>query len=449
MSGVPRMTQLRSVTITGLSIVTLTFSDRTDDYFVRAQVLEKLGNVNLPPGVQPSLAPLSTAVGEIYRYMIDAPADMPDYEVRALQDWVIRPNLRIVPGIADVVSFGGSIKEYQVRLNPYLLKKFALTIDQVAGALANNSANAGGGLLPRGEEALVIRGIGLFKSLDDIGQVIVASRNGRTILVSDVAAELRVGRRPLSGIVGFNDRDSIVQGIVIMTKGQNAAKVVETLRERVAEVQARLPKGVRIVPFYQRTDLINHTVTTVVENLSLGALLVIAILLTFLRNWRVALIVASVIPLSLLFAFILMDAKGVSANLISLGAVDFGIIIDSAVVLVEALMVKLALAKTDGLPQHLTFGWRIHLIKQTSIELGHPILFSKAIIILPFLPIFTFQRVEGKIFSPMAFTLSFALLGALLLTLTLVPALLSYAVKNKDLAEKHSDWMLKLQEHYP
>jgi cobalt-zinc-cadmium resistance protein CzcA len=448
MSGVPRMTQLRSVSITGLSVVTLTFADRTDDYFVRAQVLEKLSNVILPPAVQPTLAPLATAVGEIYRYMLETPADMPDYEVRALQDWVIRPNLRIVPGIADVVSFGGSIKEYQVRLNPYLLKKFALTIDQVAAALASNSANAGGGMLPRGEEALVIRGIGLFKSLDDIGQVIVASRNGRTILVSDVAAELRVGRRPLSGIVGFNDRDSIVQGIVIMTKGQNAAKVVETLRERVAEMQARLPKGVKIVPFYQRTDLINHTVTTVVENLSLGALLVIAILLTFLRNWRVALIVASVIPLSLLFAFILMDAKGISANLISLGAVDFGIIIDSAVVLVEALMVKLAVAKDEHNPIHSGYGWRLQTLRHTVVELGHPILFSKAIIITAFLPIFTFQRVEGKIFTPVAYTLSFALLGAVVLTMTLVPTLLSYAMRREDMAETHSEWIHRLQQRY-
>jgi cobalt-zinc-cadmium resistance protein CzcA len=448
MSGVPRMTQLRSVSITGLSVVTLTFADRTDDYFVRAQVLEKLNNVSLPPGVQPSLAPLSTAVGEIYRYMLETPEGMPDYEARALQDWVIRPSLRIVPGIADVVSFGGSIKEYQVRLNPYLLKKFSLTIDQVAGALGSNSANSGGGLLPRGEQALVIRGIGLFKSLDDIGQVIVASRSGRTILVSDVAADLRIGRRPLSGIVGFNQRDSIVQGIVMMTKGQDAAKVVESLRERVIEVQARLPKGVRIVPFYQRTDLINHTVKTVVENLTLGALLVIAILLLFLRNWRIALIVASVIPLSVLFAFILMDARGVSANLISLGAVDFGIIIDSAVVLVEALMVKLAVAQTENNPLHSGHGWRMQTLRHTVTELGHPILFSKAIIITAFLPIFTFQRVEGKIFSPVAYTLSFALLGAVVLTMTLVPALLSFSMKREDMAETHSEWLHALQERY-
>ena len=448
MAGVPRMTQLRSVSITGLSVVTLTFADNTDDYFVRQQVLEKLQNVSLPASVQPQLAPLSTAVGEIYRYMIEPPADMPDYEVRALQDWVIRPALRIVPGIADVVSFGGSIKEYQVRLNPYALKKFGVTIDQASAALSANSANSGGGLLRRGEETLVIRGIGLFRSVDDIGQVIVASRNGRTILVSDLAESVAVGRRPLSGMVGFNERDSIVEGIVLMTKGQNAAKVVEELEARVMEVQAKLPKGVRIAPFYKRTDLIHHTVHTVVENLVVGALLVIAILIVFLRNWRAALIVASVIPLSLLAAFIMMDARGVSANLISLGAVDFGIIIDSAVVLVEALMVRLAVAQSEHNPMHTGYGWRMQALKHTVVDLGHPILFSKAIIITAFLPIFTFQRVEGKIFSPVAFTLSFALLGAIVLTMTLVPTLLSYAMKREDMAETHSEWMHRLQERY-
>jgi len=226
MSGVPRMTNLRSVSITGLSVVTLTFADQTDDYFARQQVLERLQTVNLPQNVQPALAPLTTAVGEIFRYMLDAPADMPPNEVRAIQDWVIRPALRIVPGIADVVSFGGTIKEYQVRLSPYLMKKFAVTIDQIAAAIGNNSANAGGGLLRRGEESLVIRGIGLFRSLDDIGRVVIASRGGRPILASDVAGEVAIGSRPRSGVVAFNDRDAVVEGIVLMTKGGNAAKVV-------------------------------------------------------------------------------------------------------------------------------------------------------------------------------------------------------------------------------
>lgn len=447
MSGVPHLAQLRSVSITGLSVVTLTFSDHTDDYFARQQVLEKLQNVSLPPGLTPSLAPLSTAVGEIYRYVLDIPPDMPLYEARAIQDWVIRPALRTTPGVADVVSFGGTVKEYQVRINPNALKKYNLTIDQVSQALTNNSANTGGGLLNRGDEALVIRGVGLFRSLDDIARTVVASRDGKPIQVSDLG-EVIVGARTRSGIVAFNERDDVVQGIVVMTKGQNAAKVVAALKEKIADVSKRLPPGVRIAPYYDRTNLIHHTVRTVSENLILGASLVIAILVIFLRNWRAALIVALVIPLSLLFAFILMNTRGVSANLISLGAVDFGIIIDSAVVLVEALMVRLTLAAGDQIAKHDTYGWRIHALKITAVEMGRPILFSKAIIILAFLPIFTFQRVEGKIFAPMTFTLSFALLGAILLTVTLIPALLSYTMKKHSMEEKHNEWMHWLQERY-
>ncbi|HWU83334.1 MAG TPA: CusA/CzcA family heavy metal efflux RND transporter, partial [Methylophilaceae bacterium] len=290
-------------------------------------------------------------------------------------------------------------------------------------------------------------GIGLYKSLDDIARTVVTSRQGKPILVGDIG-QVVIGDRTRSGIVAFNDRDDVVEGIVIMNKGQNPAKVIADLRDKVKEINAKLPPGVRVAPFYDRTTLVDHTVHTVTENLIVGALLVMALLVVFLRNWRAALIVASIIPLSLLFAFIIMDIRGVSANLISLGAVDFGIIIDSAVVLVEALMVRLALAQIDQFPQHANYGWRLHTLKQTAIEMGRPILFSKMIIILAFLPIFTFQRVEGKIFSPMAFTLSFALLGAILLTLTLVPALLSYTMRREDMAEKHSPWMEAIQKSY-
>jgi len=447
MSGVPRQTQLRSVSITGLSIVTLTFAEGTDDWFARQQVLEKLGNVALPEGVRPQLAPLSTAVGEVYRYVLEAPTGMALSELRAIQDWTVKPALRIVPGIADVISFGGSIKEYQVRIDPHALKRYGVTIAQVADALSRNSANAGGGLMRRGDEALVVRGIGLYRSVDDIARTIVSASGGRPVFVRDVA-EVRIGERVRSGIVAWNDRDDVVQGIAVMIKGQNASKVVAKLRERVDEVNATLPAGVRIVPTYQRSDLIGHTVLTVVENLAVGAGLVIAILMIFLRSWRAALIVATVIPLSLLFAFILMDLRGVSANLISLGAVDFGIIVDSAVVLVEALMVRLALARKDPNPNHSGYGWRLHELRQTASSLAHPILFSKAIIITAFLPIFTFQRVEGKIFTPVTYTLTFALLGAILLTLTLVPALLAITLRRHDLAEKHSPWLDAVQSAY-
>lgn len=447
MGGVPRMTQLRSVSITGLSVLTLTFSDNTNDYFARSQVLERLQNVTLPPGIQPSLAPMTNAIGEVYRYVIDAPAGMPLYEVRAVQDWIIRPALRRVSGVADVVSFGGAIKQYQIHLSPPLLRKFGVTIDQVTAALGANSANTGGGLLARGEEALVVRSLGLFQSLDDIARVVVASRGGRPIVAGDLGT-VELGTQPRTGIVAFNDRDEIVQGIVQMTKGQDPAKVVADLKTEIERVGPRLPKGIRIMPYYDRTDLVKHTVRTVTENLAVGALLVVGVLIVFLRNWHAAVAVAIVIPLSLLTAFILMDAKGISANLISLGAVDFGIIIDSAVVLVEALMVRLALAAREQNPAHSGYGWRLHTLKTVTVEMGRPILFSKAIIILAFLPIFTFQRVEGKIFSPVAYTLTFALLGAILLTLTVVPALLSISLRYADLAEKHSRWMSWLQERY-
>ena len=447
MSGVPRQTQLRSVTIGGLSVVTLTFSDGTDDYFARQQVLEKLQNVTLPAGVQPSLAPLTTAVGEVFRYIVEAPAGMDLNEVRALQDWVIRPQLRIVSGVADVVSFGGTVKEYQVQVDPGALRRYGVTLDQVSTALAANSANVGGGLVRRGDEALLVRGIGIFSDPSQIGRVVVSARDGRTVLVSDLGT-VDAGFRPRSGVVAFNQQASVVEGTVQMSKGSNAAQVVADVKQAVAALNARLPAGVHVRTIYDRTELIGHTVRTVGENLLVGAALVIAILVVFLGSWRAALIVATVIPLSLLFAFIMLDARGIPANLISLGAVDFGIIIDSAVVLVEALMVRLTLQgkeQPDGLAPRAA---RKRTLKQTVVELGHPILFAKAIIIVAFLPIYTFQRVEGKIFSPVAFTLSFAMLGAIALTMTLVPALLAWTIRRRPLQEKHSAWMEAITAAY-
>ncbi|MGZ5270783.1 MAG: efflux RND transporter permease subunit [Ramlibacter sp.] len=445
-SGIPRLTNVRSVTMGGLSLVTLTFADGTDDYFARQQVNEKLATANLPAGVQPQLAPLATAVGEVYRYMIDAPG-LSDVEIRTLQDWTIRPALRMTPGVADVTSFGGAIREYEVRANPLALQKYQVTLDQLNQAVANGSGSAGGGLLRRGEASLVVRSSGLYTDVSDIARVVIASRQGRPITVGDVAS-VRVGEHPRFGIVAADDRDSIVEGIVLMTKGGNPAKINAALQERIAQLQPRLPPGVRIVKIYDRTELVHHTVTTVVENLVTGAVLVTAVLVVFLSSWRAALVVATVIPLALLFAFILMHLRGVSANLISLGAVDFGIIIDSAVVIVEALMVRMALHPEYGTDNSEARGRRLGVIHHTMKDLSHPVLFSKAIIILAFVPIFTFQRVEGKIFTPVALTLTFALLGAVILTFTLVPTLLAYVVRHRSLEEKHKPWLDRLQERY-
>jgi cobalt-zinc-cadmium resistance protein CzcA len=445
-AGIPRLINVRSVTMTGLSIVTLTFAEDTDNYFARQQVTEKLSTVTLPPGVQPQLAPLSTAVGEVYRYTIEAP-ELSDVDVRTLQDWTVRPALRMTPGVADVVSFGGAIKEYRIDVDPLALRKYQITLDQLSQAVGNGSGSAGGGLVRQGDASLVVRSAGLFADPADLRTVVVAARQGRPITVGDVAT-VHEGERPRYGIVAADRRDSIVEGIVSMTKGGNPSKINADLKERIAQLQRRLPPGVKIVPIYDRTELVRHTVTTVAENLVVGALLVIAVLVVFLSSWVAALVVATVIPLALLFAFILMNARGVSANLISLGAVDFGIIIDSAVVIVEALMVRLAVRSLREASAAEARTHRSHVLYRTMTDMSQPVLFSKAIIILAFVPIFTFQRVEGKIFTPVALTLSFALLGAVLLTFTLVPTLLSYVVQHRPLTEKHKPWLEWLQHRY-
>nr|QIJ55729.1 cadmium transporter [uncultured Methylotenera sp.] len=460
MSGVPRVTQQRSVSITGLSVVTLIFSDGTQDRFARSQVLEKLQGVTLPPGVTPTLAPLTTAVGEIFRYVIEAPATMPLNEIRAIQDWVVRPALRRVPGVADVTSFGGTVKEIQVNADPILMRRYGVTLNQLADTLAANNDSTGGGILRRGNEGLVLRSTGLYRNIEDIQSTVIRSQNGRAVLVGDVA-QVGIGDHPPSGSVSvalrneageITQHEGVVEGIVMMTKGENPAIVIEDLREKIDWLngQEHLPRGVQLKPLYDRTELINHTVHTVTHNLILGALLVVGVLIVFLRNWKISLIVASLIPLTLLFVFIMMDLFKVSANLISLGAVDFGIIIDSAVVVVEALMVRMTL-QTGPEYDHLGHNrpvWRLNALKNTVSGLASPILYSKAIIILAFIPIFTFQRVEGKIFSPVALTLSCALLGAILLTLTYVPTLLAFMADKGPLLEPHLEWMSRFQQRY-
>jgi cobalt-zinc-cadmium resistance protein CzcA len=445
-AGIPNLINVRSVTMTGLSIVTLTFAEGTDNYFARQQVMEKLSTVSLPAGVQPQLAPLSTAVGEVYRYTIEAP-NLTDTEIRTLQDWTIRPVLRMTPGVADVVSFGGAIKEFHVEIDPIALRKYQITLNQLSQALSSGNGSAGGGLIRHGDESLVVRAAGLFSNLADIRKVVIAARQGQSITVGDVAT-VTESERPRYGIVGFDKQDSIVEGIVSMTKGGNPSKINAALKERIAQLQPKLPPGVKIVALYDRTDLVSVTVHTVVHNLIVGALLVFAVLVVFLSSWIAAFVVAAVIPLALLFAFILMNSLGVSANLISLGAVDFGIIIDSAVVIVEALMVRLAMNSVVETDPRTIVSQRMRAVHKTLTDMSRPVLFSKAIIILAFVPIFTFQRVEGKIFTPVALTLTFALIGAVLLTFTLLPTLLGYVVQTRPLTEKHKPWLDKLQDKY-
>lgn len=442
MNGLPHLINMRSVSIFGLSVVTLTFDDDAEDYFSRQQVLERLRAVSLPDGVSPVLGPLTTGVGEIYRYRIEAP-NYPLVEQRALQDWVIERTLRSVQGVADVVAFGGGVKQYQIEVDPDKLRDYKLTLPDVYQSVAANNANTGGGYIEHGYEALVVRGAGLLKSADEIGDIVVATQSGVPVFVKSIA-KVVIGPQPRNGIVGYNERDDVVEGVVLLIKGRDAINVLQGVKEKIEGLNSHaLPPGVKIVPIYDRTELVQHTVHTVEHNMLEGAALILTILVIFLRRAMASAVVITVIPLSLLFAFILIDVEHVSANLISLGAIDFGIIVDSAVVLVEAIMVKVTLE----MAQKASVAHMRQSMLMTAVELARPILFSKAIIIIAFLPIFTFQRVEAKIFSPMAFTLSFALLGSLIISLTLVPVLLSYLLGPR-LIESHNPLVDGMERYY-
>lgn len=442
MNGLPHLINMRSVSIFGLSVVTLTFDDHAEDYFSRQQVLERLQNAEIPQDVRPQLGPLSTGVGEILRYSVDA-KHLPLVEQRALQDWVIEPRIRAVQGVADVVSYGGGVKEYKVSVKPDRLKNYRVSLNQLFDAIAANNTNTGGGYIEHGDEALVVRGVGLLKTPDEIGEIVVTSHDGVPIRIKDVAT-VSVGPQPRTGIVGMNQRDDVVEGIVLLIKGRDAVNVLAGVKEKIAELNNfGLPPGVKITPFYDRTELVGHTIHTVEHNMIEGAVLIMIILLVFLQRFLAAFLVTLIIPLSLLFAFILVDLGGISANLISLGAIDFGIIVDSAVVLVEAVMVQVTLdLQRNADHRHLR-----QSLLSTATEMGRPILFSKAIIIIAFLPIFTFQRVEAKIFSPMAYTLSFALLASMLFSLTFVPAMLTYLL-GPNIAERHNPLVEAMERRY-
>lgn len=442
MNGLPHMINMRSVSIFGLSVVTLTFDDDAEDYFSRQQVLERLKAVSLPADVKPMLGPLTTGIGEIYRYRIEAPG-IPLVEQRALQDWLIERTLRSVQGVADVVAFGGGVKQYQVQVDANKLRNYNLTLPDVYRAIATNNANTGGGYIDHGNEAMVVRGTGLLRSTEDINHTVIASQDGVPVFVKNIG-DVVIGPQPRIGIVGFNEFDDVVQGIVLLIKGSNTMEVLKGVKERIEYLNSYgLPQGIRLIPIYDRTELVRHTVNTVERNMVEGAVLILLVLLVFLRRFWVSVVVIIVVPLSLLFAFILIDMKHVSANLISLGAIDFGIIVDSAVVLVEAIMVKVTL----DMHQKASVAHMRQSMLTTTVEMARPILFSKAILIIAFIPIFTFQRVEEKIFSPMAFTLTFALLGSLIVSLTLVPVLLSYLL-GPHLTESHNPLIHAMERRY-
>jgi heavy metal efflux system protein len=431
-----KKTSLRSTTLFGLSVVKVIFDDDVDDAFARQQVNNLLRGIDLPDGVDAEIQPPYGPTGEIFRYTVTSKS-LGVRALKTIQDWVIERNLKSVPGVADVVSFGGEVKTYEIIVKPTLLTKYDLTPLEVYQAVSKSNINVGGDIIEKNSQAYVVRGIGLLTSISDIENIIIAYNSGIPVLVKSVAT-VKESALPRMGQVGRDAANNVVEGIVVMRKGENPSAVITNVNNKIDELNEKILTGdVRINTFYNREKLIEFCTHTVMHNLLEGIIFVTLIVLIFMADWRTTVIVSIIIPLALLFAFICLRLKGMSANLLSMGAIDFGIIIDGAVVMVEGLFVVLDYhAKKHGMEKFNKLA-KLGLIKRTGIEMGKAIFFSKLIIITCLLPIFSFEKVEGKMFSPLAYTLGFALLGALIFTLTLVPVLASFLLK-KNVKEKHN-----------
>ena len=436
MNSVQNKTDIRSTMLFGLSVLHVMFEDDVDDFVARQQVYNLLNDADLPDGVTPEVQPLYGPTGEIFRYTLRS--EKRDVrELKTLQDWVIERNLRAVSGVADIVSFGGEVKTFEVSVNPHQLKNYGITSLELYQAIANSNINVGGDVITKSSQAYVVRGIGLINDMEELRNIVVKNIHGTPVLVRHLA-EVHEACLPRLGQVGRMAEDDVVQGIVIMRKGENPAEVIDALKAKIEYINKEvLPEDVQIVTFYDRENLVNLAVHTVSRNLVEGILLVTFIVLIFMADWRTTVVVAVVIPLALLFAFICLRVMGMSANLLSMGAIDFGIIIDGAVVMVEGIFVALdRKAKEVGMPTFNLMS-KMGLIRQTAKEKARAVFFSKLIIITALIPIFSFQKVEGKMFSPLAYTLGFALLGALLFTLTLVPVMSSMLLK-RNVREKNN-----------
>lgn len=446
LNAVQRKTSMRSTTLFGLSVIKIIFEDDIEDFFARQQVMNLLVGINLPEGVDPEVQPPYGPTGEIYRYTLESKTQS-IRELKTLQDWVIDRNIRAVEGVADIVSFGGEVKIYEISVNPLLLKEFNVTPLDVYQAVSRSNINVGGDIIEKNNQSYVVRGIGLLSSINDIENIIVDYINGTPIMVKNLAV-VHEASMPKLGQVGREENNDAVEGIVVMRKGQNPTEVIDRLNAKIKELNEKiLPADVKISTFYNRETLINYCLDTVSHNLIEGIMLVMIIVTIFLADWRTSLIVSIIIPLALLFAFICLKLKGMSANLLSIGAIDFGIIIDGAVVMTEGLFVVLDhRAKKLGMDRY-DKSFKFGLIRKTGFEMGKAVFFAKVIIISALIPIFTFQKVEGKMFSPLAYTLGFALLGSLLFTLTLVPVLASLLL-NKNVHERHNPIVHFIQEKF-
>lgn len=442
LNGMPGMHVMRSNSTFGLSMITIVFEDGVDDYFARQRIQERLNGVELPYDAVPELDPLTSPIGEVYRYIIEGDG----YSLRELtdvQNFIIIPKLNQVSGVAEVTNFGGITTQFQIELDPHKLEQYDLSLSDVTETIEENNVNSGGSVLTRGDLGYVVRGIGLVKDLEDLGKIVVKAENGIPIFLKDLG-RLKYGNVERKGILGYSDKErnysDSIEGIVLLLKGENPSVVLEKIHQYVDELNNELlPEGVKIHTFLDRTELVDTTLHTVSTTLIEGISLVIIVLIVFLGSWRGALLVAITIPVSLLFAFILMHFTDIPANLLSLGAIDFGIIVDGAIVMMESILKK----REDNPEEEL----KEKSIAQRTKEVAKPVFFATIIIITAYLPLFAFERVEKKLFTPMAFTVGFALLGALLVALFLIPGL-AYAVYKKPRKIYHNKWLEKLTDLY-
>ncbi len=435
MNGVPQMSVMRSISLYGLSDVIMTFNDGTDDYFAREVVFQRLSEVTYPQGVTPALSPLASPSGLVYRYVLKSPDRTPQ-ELKTFEDWVVARQYKQVSGVADDSGFGGTVMQYQVLLDPAKLYAYHLTVPTVVQQLSVNNSNAGGGFYTQGDQSYYVRGIGLVQDTSDIGNVVVGSQNGIPIRVKDVG-EVTIGNAPRLGEFGFNKTDDAVEGVIMMRRGEQTQNVLQGVEEKTRDLNEHvLPPDIKAVPFYDRSDLVQLTIGTVEHNMLLGMALVLLVLMAFLVSIRAAVIVALTIPLSLLFSFIFLHAQGIPANLLSIGAIDFGILIDGTLVMAENIFRELG--ERNGQVYDLN-----EVIRSAAKDVDRPIFYSVAVIIAGYLPIYALSGPSGKLFKPMADTVAIALVGALIFTLTLVPVLCSYWFKNgvHERVNKPFEWV--------
>ncbi len=421
LQSIPKAAARRSRTIFGLSVVDITFEYGVDDFFARQAVLEKLRDIELPDGIVPALSPPTTPAGELYRYVVEGDG-YDEIDRREIQDWVIAPRLLQVPGVGDVFAFGGLVKQYQIEVDPLALARYGLTIGQIADAVDANNMNSGGAQVGNGQQALVVRGVGMIRSIGDIERVVVTAVDGVPVFIRDIGT-VGIGAAPRTGIFGIDGVLGKVEGVVAMRRGENPSEVLEGVRAAVEELTGSLPEGMRIVPIYDRTELVGHTLHTVSKTLAEGFLIVLGVLLLFLGSLPAALMAAATVPLALLFAFICMYASGIPANLLSLGALDFGIIIDGTLVMVVHMIRTLGELRARG------ERWRpLEAVTAAAGAMEKPVFVSVLIIISAYIPLFGLERVERRLFTPMAYTVCYALIGALLLTMTFIPVLASHVI---------------------